>query len=248
VNTPRKSIDYDIVKDIYDEVRVGDPEMVLRILSGVSLTSDSLVLDVGCGTGNNTLLFQRAVKTRTIGIDFSYGMLLKAKEKQSPIVFTQAPAENLPFRRNIIDFIFMTEVIHHIENVNSSISEMNRVLKPDCWMCIVTQSHEQIEHRMTSRFFPATVSIDQARYPSIDYLEKTMNRIGFSEVQSKCYEFEPVELGTDYLQTVEMRGFSMLHKINDEDYNKGLSTLQSAFSQGELLLYNAQYTFVWARK
>lgn len=248
MNPDKKSIDYDSVKDIYDEVRVGDPEMVLQLLSGVSLNSDSLVLDVGCGTGNNTLLFQRAMKARTSGLDFSFGMLLKAKEKQSNIIFTQAPAENLPFRSAIFDFVFMTEVIHHVEDVNSSISEMNRVLKPECWICIVTQSHEQIEHRMTSRFFPATINIDKARYPQIEGLEEIMLSIGFSEVHSKVFEFSPVELGTEYLQTVEMRGYSMLYKISDEDYERGVSSLKSALSGDEKLLYTAQYTFVWARK
>jgi ubiquinone/menaquinone biosynthesis C-methylase UbiE len=236
------------VKDIYDNVRFGVPKMVHQLLSGVSLSPASYVLDVGCGTGNNTLLFQRAVKSQTIGLDLSYGMLLNAHEKQSNIIFTQSPAENLPFTRGAFDFVFMTEVVHHLEDVKSSLSEIHRVLKPECCMCIVTQSHKQIEHRLTTRFFPPTASIDKARYPRIDELETLLFSIGFKEVHSKHYEYEPVRLGQEYLETIKVRGFSMLHKISDECYESGLEALKSALSRGEELLYSAQYTFLWARK
>lgn len=248
VNSNKRSIDYDKVKNIYDLVRVGEPEMVHQLLSGVSLEPNSLVLDVGCGTANNTLLFQKVAKSKIVGIDLSYGMLQKAMEKSGEILFIHSPAENLPFKDDTFDFIFMTEVVHHLNNVNSTISEIFRTLKTDCTFCIATQSHEQIEQRMTSRFFPATVSIDKARYPRIQDLTEIQSEIGFNDVYSKSYEFSPVELGVDYLHTVEKRGYSMLHKISEEDYMNGVQGLKSALSSGEVLLYTAKYTFVWARK
>lgn len=248
VSSHNRSIDYDNVKDVYDCVRVGNPEMVHQLLSGASLKPDSLVLDVGCGTANNTLLFREVARTRMVGIDLSIGMLQKAIEKSREILFIHSPAENLPFKEDTFDFIFMTEVVHHLTNVNASISEIYRILKPDCTFCIATQSHKQIEHRMTSRFFPATVPVDKARYPRIIALEDMQREIGFENVHSKSFEFAPEELGTDYLQTVEKRGYSMLHKISDEDYKSGVSQLKAAFSSGEVHLYIAKYTFVWARK
>lgn len=248
VNSHSRSIDYDKVKDTYDLVRVGEPEMVHQLLSGVSLEPDSLVLDVGCGTANNTLLFCKVVNARIVGIDLSYGMLQKAIKKSSEILFTQSPAENLPFMKNSFDFIFMTEVLHHLKNMELAVLEIYRVLKNNCWMCIATQSHEQIEHRMTSRFFPATVLIDKSRYPRIEKLKEILSRTGYYDIKSKSYEFTPVQLGVEFLQTIKMRGFSMLHKITDEEYEKGVADLKSAFSNGETLLYTPKYTFVWAKK
>jgi SAM-dependent methyltransferase len=242
------TIDYDKIKDTYDQVRTGDPEMVHQILAGVKLQTHSLVLDVGCGTANNTLLFQRVTGNTTIGLNLSYGMLSKAVKKISGLPFVQSPAENLPFTKNTFDFIFMTEVLHHLDDLELSLAEIYRVLKPDCWACIVTQSHTQIEHRMTSRFFPATIAIDKARYPRIDVLEEILLTTGFNDVRTLSYEFSPVGFGTEYLQTIEMRGYSMLHKISDEAYKRGVKALKSVLSHGEDLLYAAQYTFVWAGK
>lgn len=243
-----KTIDYDHVSRIYDIVRTGDPEMVHQLLSRINLNSSSRVLDIGCGTANNTLLFAKATSSRVVGLDLSYGMLAQARMKAFALSFTQAPADGLPFGDNAFDFVFMTEVIHHLPDVQTTVTESFRVLRETGAFCIVTQSHPQIAMRMTSRFFPGTISIDQARYPSISNLRNYLLQSGFHEVQPREYTFSPVPLGSEYLETVEHRGYSMLHKISDEEYNMGLANLREALSGGEPLEYAAGYTFVWAFK
>ena len=244
----KKTIDYDKVSRVYDKVREGNPEMVHQILDGVSLLGPSLVLDVGCGTGNNTLLLSSTIQARVIGLDISNGMLQKAYEKQSQIPFVQAPADCIPITTESLDFVYMTEVLHHLPAIPATLHEICRILKKSGSLCIVTQSHEQIDRRMTSRFFPATAAVDKARYPDIDVIEDLLIKAGFSAVNSKEYTYSPVRLGDEYLETVTKRGFSMLHKISNEDYEKGLEDLKAAFQQNEVLLYSADYSFVWATK
>jgi hypothetical protein len=142
----------------------------------------------------------------------------------------------------------MTEVIHHLPDIPSAISEAIRVVKYSGSFCTVTQSHEQIADRMTSRFFPGTIEIDQARYPDIDEIMDMMTRGCVSEIWYTTRKFKPVQLGQDYLDTVSRRGYSMLHKITDTEYNEGLQNLRAAYESGAELDYSAGYTFVWARK
>ncbi|MFW9908978.1 MAG: class I SAM-dependent methyltransferase [Candidatus Thorarchaeota archaeon] len=243
-----KTIDYDQVSKIYDKVRVGDPEMIRQILDGVSLSSDSIVLDIGCGTGNNTLLLAATTSSQVIGLDLSIGMLREASPKSLLLPLVQSPANILPFCDESFEFVFMTEVAHHLPDVNTTLSEIFRILRTCGSFCLVTQSHRQIEGRMTSRFFPATIEVDQARYPDIDVLEESMRAAGFHQVDSREHIFRPVRLGTDYLITVSKRGYSMLHKISDDDYNRGLNALRKAYKQGEELTYSAGYTFMWGFK
>ncbi len=243
-----KSIDYDRVSKVYDNVRVGDPEMVYQILQGINLTRKSLVLDVGCGTGNNTLLFSEATPARIIGLDISFGMLEKAHEKTKRVPMVQSPADVLPFSTETFHFVFMTEVIHHLPSPQIAIEEIFRVLRSEGSLCIVTQSHKQIDGRITSRFFPASANVDKERYPDIDVIEEIMSRTEFIKVSHKEYQFKPITLGEEYLQTVENRGYSMLHKISREAYEQGLQDLRAAFAGGEELIYSAGYTFVWASK
>jgi SAM-dependent methyltransferase len=243
-----KTIDYDKVSKIYDNVRVGDPEMVHQILQGVNLGPDSLVLDVGCGTGNNTLLLAESTKARVTGLDISLGMLEKASTKMTHVPLVQSPADVLPFPSNTFDFIFMTEVIHHLPNPGVSITDIYRVLGLNGSLCVVTQSHKQIEGRMTSRFFPASARVDKERYPDIDEIEKHMASAGFTETFVKEFNFRPTQLGEEYLETVQNRGYSMLHKISNEDYERGFKELQAVFASGEKLTYSAGYSFVWGIK
>ena len=244
----RKTIDYDKVSKVYDQVREGNPEMVTKLLEGVSLTDSSLILDVGCGTGNNTILLATVISAQVAGLDISYGMLQKACEKGSQVPLVQAPADNIPFASDSFDFIYMTEVLHHLPDIPLTFQEIHRVLKTSGLLCIVTQAHKQIDKRMTSRFFPGTASVDKERYPDIDVIEAQLLEAGFSAVNPKEYIYKPERLGSEYLETIEKRGFSMLHKISTDDYEQGLEDLRAAFQQDEELLYFAEYSFVWATK
>jgi ubiquinone/menaquinone biosynthesis C-methylase UbiE len=242
------TIDYNKASKVYDIVRNGDPEMVAQIISGMSLTKNSVVLDVGCGTANNTLLFSLTTQSHVVGLDFSRGMLGVACTKSSEIDLIQSPAECLPFHNNSFDYVFMTEVLHHLKDVKSSLSEIHRILNPSGSFCVTTQSHEQIAQRATSMFFPSTIAIDQNRYPSIESIKKMLIEVGFAEAEAKTHLFKPQRLGDDYLLTIEKKGFSMLHKIDEEEYQSGLEILQKQFSNGDYIDYSAGYTFVWGHK
>jgi len=241
----RKTIDYDKVSKVYDQVREGNPEMVRQLLEEVSLDDSSLVLDIGCGTGNNTILLAAAIQASVVGSDISYGMLQKASMKTSNIPLVQSPADFIPFAANSFDFVYMTEVLHHLPDIPTTFQEICRVLSS---LCIVTQAHKQIDHRMTSRFFPGTAAVDKERYPDIDVIENMLLAAGFSTVNPKEYTYKPVRLGPEYQETIEKRGFSMLHKISQEEYEKGLEEIRTAFQENEALMYSAEYTFVWAIK
>ncbi|TFF83795.1 class I SAM-dependent methyltransferase [Candidatus Thorarchaeota archaeon] len=244
----RQSIDYDQVAQAYDEVRSGDKEMIEQILSEVVLDSNSTVLDVGCGTGNNTILLEDLTGARLVGLDLFLGMLREACSKSQSMTVVQAPGETMPFRDSVFHFTLMTEVLHHLCDFRTTLGEMHRILKPVGCLCIVTQSHEQIKSRMTSRFFPGTVVVDQARYPRISVVKSTLERIGFQKTRARSHTFTPVRLGRDYLSTVTRRGYSMLHKISANEFRQGLSRLRAAISDGEDISYSAGYTFVWATR
>jgi len=245
---PSPTIDYDRVSKVYDQVRSGDPEMVSEILDYVSLSHRSLILDVGCGTANNTLLVSEATGARTVGVDLSMGMLEAAKHKAAEIQFVQAPAENLSFQEKTFDLVFMTEVVHHLPRLDPAIMSMHRVLRAGGRLCIVTQSHAQIDNRMTSRFFPASANVDKGRYPDIPVITMCLEDHGFIAVSALIHMFRPTRLGAEYLKTAESKGYSMLHKIGEAEYQQGLARLRHALSSGEKLDYAAEYTFVWGMK
>lgn len=165
-----KQVDYNEISKIYDDVREGDVQLINQFLEELPPDCALNVLDIGCGTGNYTNLFQKITQERGYkfrGIDPSEAMLSKARQKNNVIKFHVGTAERIPVQANVIDFVYMTDVIHHVSDIHKMFAEIYRVLKADGKLCVVTQSHRQIEQRPIARFFPGTVQVDKARYPTI---------------------------------------------------------------------------------
>ena len=140
----------------------------------------------------------------------------------------------------------MTDVIHHVPDIAKMFVEIARVLRPAGKVCIVTQSHRQIENRPIVRFFPGTARVDKQRYPDIPAVLNAALPAGLvSFKQEVLFEGDPLELGGDYLELVRKKGYSMLHLITDEEYESGLKALETALQNGPLTAQQAGETLIW---
>jgi ubiquinone/menaquinone biosynthesis C-methylase UbiE len=99
------------------------------ILSAVSFES---CLEIGCGTGKNTVWLIEKAKHIT-AVDLSEEMLAKAKEKitDNSIQFLQADiTTSWTFRKQLYDLVSFSLVLEHIENLNHIFTETSEALKP----------------------------------------------------------------------------------------------------------------------
>lgn len=91
------------------------------------------VLDVGCGTGVISLILAEMGHNVT-GIDFSEGMVEKAKEKANSlnlhVEFKPGDAEDLQFDDASYDAVINRHLLWALPNPDRAISEWKRVLKP----------------------------------------------------------------------------------------------------------------------
>lgn len=243
-------VDYNQISTVYDDVRKADVDLFNAFLREVELDNPAQVaLDVGCGTGNHTDLIQRLGLAQVCGVEPSAGMLDKARRKNGEITFRQGSAAAIPFEAGYFDFVFMTDVIHHVPDIGAMFVELNRVLKPGGKVCIVTQSHRQIEGRAIARFFPQTATVDQARYPDIAEIIEAASPHHFTSLKNEVlYEGREIEIGPDYLELVRKKGYSMLHLISDEAYAAGLAALEVALRDGPVKTRTAGETLVWLQK
>ncbi len=123
---------YDLWSQIYDEednplVRLENVE-VSRLLGNVAGLK---ILDVGCGTGRYTLTLAQSGADVT-GIDFSDGMLAKARAKVGAehANFVQHDLSHpLPFAKEHFDGVICCLVLDHIPNLDALFSEMASVSK-----------------------------------------------------------------------------------------------------------------------
>lgn len=96
----------------------------------LSAFSFQCVLELGCGTGKNTTWLQNKTSS-LVAVDFSDGMLQKAKEKiDSPLVIFQQADITKPwdFVAAKFDLVTCSLILEHIEDLSFIFSEAAKVL------------------------------------------------------------------------------------------------------------------------
>lgn len=124
---------------VYDAQYGGEQDAKMKAaLSSTKLKKDSLVLDVGCGTG---LLFKhmgRSVKL-LVGLDMSSRILKEAKKhaKQLPtIAVVRADADFTPFQDDVFDATFAMTLLQNVPDPLVTLCEMKRVSKDRAFFVI----------------------------------------------------------------------------------------------------------------
>lgn len=244
-----QKINYNAISHIYDDVRQADLELLNHFIQEATLTADSHILDIGCGTANYTDLLQKLTRAHLYGLDPSEGMLSKARPKNSAILFRQGQAGAIPFADGLFDLVYMTDVIHHVPEIGTMFAEIYRVLRQGGQVCIVTQSHEQIAQRPIVHFFPGTVQADRARYPDIAQIVAGAAEHGLSfDKRSILFAGDEVGIDAHFIELVKKKGYSMLHLIPDQEYEQGVRQLEAALQQGPFKARAAGITLVWLVK
>ncbi|RIK53136.1 MAG: hypothetical protein DCC57_08775 [Chloroflexi bacterium] len=248
-NRVNYKVNYDEISRVYDQVRGVDRAVIESFLNGVALDASCTLLDIGCGTGNYTDVMQQLTQARITGLDQSEGMLAKARAKNDQLDFGQGDAQQMPFASASFDFIYMTDVIHHVPDIGRLLGEIARVLKLGGKVCIVTQSHAQIARRPIATFFPSIVAVDTARYPDIPQIVAAAAAHGLALVrEERLGEGEPTLYGQPFLAAVRARGYSMLRLISDEEYTRGLAQVEAQLAQGDLTVNKAGKTLIWLQR
>src|SRR5438309_6934354 len=89
------------------------------------------VLDVGCGAGSVAKAVKRArPDLEVVGCDVSKAALAIATASAQGVEFRSAQAERLPFEDGELDFVWIFDVLEHVEDPELVLREVARVLKP----------------------------------------------------------------------------------------------------------------------
>jgi ubiquinone/menaquinone biosynthesis C-methylase UbiE len=240
------SINYDILARDYDLTHAANVHTI-SLFSGELSLDGKAVLDFGCGTGN----FACAIKTHTTaevyGVEPSGGMREKALAKG--LDARRGDHSSIPFPDGSIDFIYLTDVIHHVPDLGVMFSEFYRVLKPGGLICVLTESHRQLETRFWTRYFPTTVDVEKNRYPDIPAIISAAVTAGLDEHKVVATDANSeFTISEDFVRLVENKGYSMFRLIEESDYATGLAALKRDFEDQRTLRDNHGETLIWLRK
>ncbi|MBA4384615.1 MAG: hypothetical protein C0410_07755 [Anaerolinea sp.] len=101
-----------------------------KMMAKIIFPSHARVLDLGAGTGDLSREVRRLTEGASIiAADFTLGMLQAGKEWQS-IQRCNTDAMHLPFDNGGFDVVVSGFLVRNVENVDQTLAEMARVLKP----------------------------------------------------------------------------------------------------------------------
>lgn len=95
----------------------------LKALYKELIPEKSVVLEVGCGTGD---LISNIKTSHAIGIDISSEMIKIAKKKHPDIEFFATTVENYS-PKIPIQYIFLADVIEHLENIPKTMCALEKI-------------------------------------------------------------------------------------------------------------------------
>lgn len=165
---------YDYINPIFYSKKMRE-----KVVEMAEIDENSLVLEVGCGTGYTTLgIANKTPQDRIFCVDLTLEQIKKAKKKLSANFFL-GDAENLPFKNKTFDSSISAGSIEYWPNPSKGISEMSRVTKSGGKVVILAP--RKPDNILVRKFaekimlFPSTEQcvdwFKKAGLKSIDYVE-----------------------------------------------------------------------------
>jgi ubiquinone/menaquinone biosynthesis C-methylase UbiE len=123
-----KEIYYDEISEGYNRLYGEEQTKKINIIKDyLKLNKNTKILDIGCGTGISTNF-----NCECIGIDPSKKLIEIAKKNdKNPlhkyIIQKAEDLSKLKFNNNEFDYVICVSAIHHINNLEKCINEINRI-------------------------------------------------------------------------------------------------------------------------
>jgi SAM-dependent methyltransferase len=240
-----KRVEYDEVSAVYDQrYRSGGPVGIAKSLRELACKVEAhRVLEVGCGTGHWLTLMQNcAIRC---GLDYSAGMLDKAKQRDESLRLIRGTATRLPFCEDMFDFVFCVHALHHFDDPPTFVYEARCVLRTGGALAIVGMDPQTEQDRWyLYDYFPGTYETDLARYPSGDMILHWMKEAGFVECECRmAARLEHDFIGREVLSdpVLQKNGTSQLSLLTEDAFVDGMArigeALQLAERRGEEIVF-----------
>ena len=154
------------------------------LLNMMNPSSNQKLVDVACGTGDIAKLFLKNVNKNAeiTCVDPNQGMLNKGKEKLrnfKNLNWVAASAEKLPFKDNTFEFYTISFGLRNTKNLNKTLKEAFRVLKPGGrFLCLefskIQNTNLNFIYKNYSKLIPLIGKIVVGSKEPYDYLIKSI--------------------------------------------------------------------------
>ncbi len=244
-NTPKYN--FNLIASDYDRYHSAHNHFTNIINDNFEINQNTSIIDIGCGTGNETINLSLIFKCKVIGIEPAREMIRIGQRRTSNIDWILGSAENIPKENSSIDIITSFFSIHHFDSIDLSFQEFNRVLKPKGKVFIFSISHSQMKSSLEYKFFPDLLNADISRVPSISVLKEKLSFNSFSTSIIET-EYETRKIDKNYLEMVKNQYRSGLRLLNQEQLRNGIELIENSIINNDNLIDYIKCTVLVARK
>ena len=203
----KKGLVQNVFNQVYDRYDLMNDFMSLGIhrlwkkdlLNMMNPSPKQELIDVACGTGDIAKLFLKNVSkdAKVTCVDPNQGMINKGKEKLNKfnnLKWVTAPAEKLPFFKNSFDFYTISFGLRNTKNLDKTLAEAYRVLKPGGrYLCLefskIQNSSLDFIYKKYSKIIPSIGKLVIGNKKPYEYLvesiEKFINQDELLELMKK---------------------------------------------------------------
>jgi SAM-dependent methyltransferase len=146
-------------------------------------------IDLGCGTGFHLKTLSR-YSENLIGTDMSLGALKECKKNVNiDCNYIVSDIKRLPFKNNIINFIWISGVLHHVPNdLPAVIFSISQILKNDGLLLIDEPNKLNFFNNINMKLSKADPT-GKERPISLNNIERLLETNNFIVLESDFYEF-----------------------------------------------------------
>ena len=140
------------------------------------------ILDIGCGPRGSLEWADMALER--VGLDPLAKHYLKLGANKHKMIYVNAPAEKIPFEENYFDVVSSFNSLDHIDDLELTLKEIKRVLKPGGLFLLITElNHEPtISEPLTfswdivKKFEPEFKKIEEIHYEKVMGLYESIRK------------------------------------------------------------------------
>ena len=211
-------IDYNSASKSYDNTRNASEQLIALFDRGIHFSPSTTVLDFGCGTGNYLHLIQTVYGCKCRGVEPSEGMRVKAKEKNPELVIEPGDHSRIPYPDDFFDFVYMTDVVHHVPDLEKMFQEIKRGPKIEGKTLYCPPSlTPRLKKRFFNHYFPSLSEVEKRRYPDVEGIISKAKATGLDLMSVVVRPYPDTSaISPDLVRTAEEKNWSMFRLLGDE--------------------------------
>lgn len=181
-----------LAKHGVDGAHPGGLALTRELLRRESIKNNTMLLDVGCGTGQTSAYLAQNYKCRVFAVDNNPEMLEKASRRfmkyNLDVRLLRADVTELPFTSDSFDIV-LAESVTIFTTIEKTLNEYSRVLKHDGTLIDIEMTAETPLSAGELNNIRSVYNIQQV--PTQEEWTKMLRKAGFSEIKIHNVKMRP---------------------------------------------------------